>query len=207
MSRRPVLGCLVALLLLIGVGAIAATILRPDITRFLGRTDGPTAESSVTAAESAEEKLRLLMEAGQEVRLTPEEAASLFDAQLSGWIPAEFRRPGLGIGGDTLFLHAAIPTERLPTFSEMEGIRRLLPDTAQVEIAGHLGPFEAGSAEFDVVRIRIARIPVPVRYYPAVLDQLGRRIDERLGPTSVLVPLPHPMRSARVEANHLVLTP
>ncbi len=207
MTRRPVLGCLVALLLLVGVGTIAATILRPDIARFLGRSDGPTAQSSATAAESADEKLRLLLEEGEEIRLTPEEAASLFDAQLSGWIPPAFRRPGLGIGGDTLFLHAAVPTEHLPATSELDGIRRLLPDTAQVEIAGHLGPLEAGSAAFDVVRIRIARIPVPARYYPALLDQLGRTADERLGPSSVAMPLPHPMRSARVEAGRLVLTP
>jgi hypothetical protein len=174
--------------------------------RLLGRGDTAHVEVSPEAAAAAEEKLRRLTENGEEVRLTGVEFTSLVRYRYGGLVDA-LSDPSVSFAGDTVVLAGRLAAEHLPRVEELDRIRMLLPDTTAVTIQGRLEPLDAGRAAFEVRSVEVARIPVPARFYPPVLERIGRRDEAGLSATAVALRLPPGATSARVEQGHLVLTP
>ncbi len=199
------LGLLLVLLLL--AAGVAAWLYRDDLTRLIGR-DAPTElEVSPELAAEAETKLQRLRSEGDTIRLSTAELASLARYRFAGWIPGDLQDPSLGMAGDTLLVAGGVPTDRLPDLPELERIRIFLPDTAHVEIAGHLRTVEPGRAAYEVNQISVARIPLPARFYPDLLRRIGQGNQPGLPPNAIAFGLPEGVGSARVEEGFLVLTP
>jgi hypothetical protein len=195
-----IVGVLVLLAVLAVGGWFVATrvLMRPP-------ADIHSVEVSPEAAARAEEKL-LRLQQGDEVRLTGVEFTSLMRYR-QGEISEALRDPVVSFNGDTIVLAGSLAADELPDVDEINRIRMILPDTTSVSVIGHLRPLDAGRAAFDVASVEVARIPIPSRFYPPVLERIGRRDEAGLGPTAVAIRLPPGAASARVEDGHLVLTP
>jgi hypothetical protein len=182
-------------ILLFGLGIFPSRQQRPAVT-----------EVSPEAAASAEMKLAAL-DNGEEVRLSGIELTSLFRYRPEIWSAGAVTSPAIQMSGDTLWLTGAIPTDRLPSQPEIDAIRFFLPDTAWVELAGHVRPMPGGVTVLDVSSIDLAGMPIPPRYIPVIADRMGHEQRADLPPTSIILPLPGGVGSARVEGGELILTP
>ena len=189
---------LVGLLVLVGLGWC--------ISDRLERGAVPV-EVSPEAAASAEEKLERLRSEGEEVRLSGVELSSLFRYRGPVWAVNGVEEPGVAMHGDTLVLSGTVATERLPSHPELDRIRGLLPESSRIEITGQVAPLQTGRVALNIAQVQFAGIPIPSRYYPDVLERIGRREEPGLQPTALALQLPEGVSSARVEGGHLVLTP
>ncbi|HEX2188568.1 MAG TPA: hypothetical protein VHG51_06690 [Longimicrobiaceae bacterium] len=200
-------GGLFAGLLLLGLLAGGAWLFRDQVARLLGREEPVATLVSPEAAAQAEAKLERLTGEGETIRLNDVEFTSLMRYRMRDRIPGDFDSPAVAFRGDTVRLMARVPSDRLPRVGELGAARAFLPDTADVDIVGHLGTLQPGRAAFEVRRITFAGIPVPDRLYPQALESMGRREEPGLGPTAFPFPLPDGVGTARVEEGMLVLSP
>jgi hypothetical protein len=201
--RRGWLGGVLLLLLVVGV---AAWMFRDTL---LGRWAGEAQYSEVSeeAALSAEAKLERLRTRGDTVRLSEVELASLLRFRVADRYPDLLQNPSAGMAGDTLRVGARFPTERLPELQELERVRPFFPDTTRIDVAGRLRERGPGRAALEIDEVAVAGIPIPQRYYPSVLERLGRRDEPGLPANAMAFGLPEGVGSARVENGYLVLTP
>lgn len=174
--------------------------------RLLGADEPVAVEVSPDAAESADAKLQRLADDGEEARLTGVEFTSLVRYRYGGLVEA-LQEPAVSFAGDTVVLSGRLAAEHLPQVAELDRIRMLLPDTTPITIEGSIQPLDEGRAAFHVRSVEVARIPVPARFYPPVLERIGRRDEAGLPASAVALRLPPGASAARVEAGHLVLTP
>lgn len=207
MARRSGGGLAAGLLLVALLAAGGWWLFRDDVARLLGGR-GPVATTvSPEAAAQAEEKLARLAAGGEPVRLDEVEFTSLLRYRLRDRLPGDLDSPAVSFAGDTVRLMARVPSDRLPDVPELGAARAFLPDTADVDIVGHLETLEPGRAAFEVKRLVFAGIPVPSRFYPQALASMGRRDEPGLAPAAYPFPLPDGVGTARVEDGELVLTP
>ncbi len=205
--RRGAAGVLVlVLLVLVGVGALA-WLFRGDILRWMNRGERIATEISPEAAAQAEAKLDRVRTQGDTVRLSSAEIASLARYRYSGWIPDALREPTLSLAGDSLLVEGLVPTEELPTVTELERVRSFLPDTARVEVSGRLLRVAPGQAAIEVSQISVSRVPIPRRLYPDLLRRIGGGDAAGLPPNAIAFSLPEGVGSAWVENGFLVLAP
>lgn len=195
----------VVILLVLAVGA-AAWLFREDLAALLMRQPEPV-QVSEAAAVVAEAKLERLRDEGEPVQLSGVEISSLIRFRLGGWVPAQLQDPSVALAGDTVRLAGRVATAELPSVPELDRVRSFLPDTAQVEVTGHLTALGAGRAAFEVREVAVSGVPLPARFYPEVLERVGRRDEPGLAPTAVPFALPEGVGSARVENGHLHLAP
>jgi hypothetical protein len=172
-----------------------------------GRSAPAPLEVSPAAAASAEVKLSRLASEGEPARLSEVELTSLFRFRPEVWSLAGVRDPEVRLSGSTLRLSGVLPTDRLPALPELEAIRMFIPDTARVEVGGTVEPIAGGRTVLDISSIEIAGMPIPARFYPAILDRLGRDPGDGLPPTAYPLPLPQGIGAARIENGELILTP
>jgi hypothetical protein len=205
MARGRAAGCLGGFLILLLVAAGALWFFGPDLLR---RGGAPVAvEVSPEAAEQAEAKLARLRAEGDTAYLNEVELASLVRYRAGGLNSELLQDPTIAMRGDTLHVGARVPSDRLPNLRELERIRAFLPDTTRLEMEGRLQPLVAGRSAIEVEQVYFAGIPIPERFYPDVLERLGRRDEPGLAPYAIAVPLPDGVGSARVEGGLLILTP
>lgn len=190
------------LILLLGAGGVWWF---RDSLPFVGR-DG-TVEVSRQAADDAAEKLEGLRPGAAPVRLSSAELSSLLRYRAPAWAPARLRDPAVRITGDTLYISAMIPTDDIPSHPDLDRVRGLLPDSARVEVAGSVRSIGGSRAALAVRQVEFAGIPIPERYYPPMLDRLGRRDVPGLAPEEMALPLPPGVREVRVEDDYLILFP
>lgn len=197
------------LILLVLLAGGAAWLFRDELVRWVEREGREAAPAGISpeTAERAAEKLDRLREDDEVVRLSEVEIASLIRYRWSGWVPAVLREPAVSLAGDTLRIGGRLPAELLPMVPELERVRDFLPDTVDVEVAGRLGPLAPGRAALDIGEIEVAGLPLPARFYPLVLERLGRRDEPGLPPAAIAFALPDGVSSARVEGGDLVLHP
>jgi hypothetical protein len=176
-----------------------------DSIPFLDRGDG--VEVSPEAAAEAEAKLARMRADGQPVRLSSVELSSLLRYRGEAWAPAELRDPEVRIAGDTLMVSAVIPTDRIPSHPDLDRVRSLLPDSARVEVAGSVRSLGGGRAAMEVRQVEFAGIPIPERYYPPMLERIGRTDEPDLAPTEMGLKLPPGVSEVRVENGYLLLIP
>jgi hypothetical protein len=182
----------------------AAWLFRDSIP-FFDRSE--RVEVSPEAAAEAEAKLARMRADGQPVRLTSVELSSLLRYRGGEWAPAELREPEVQIAGDTLMVSALIPTDRIPSHPDLDRVRSLLPDSARVEVAGSVRSLGAGRAAMEVRQVEFAGIPIPERYYPPMLERIGRHDEPDLTPTEMGLQLPPGVSEVRVENGYLLLIP
>ena len=207
MRRGRGAGCVGAVLLLFLVLGALGWLFRDDIMQRLGRGTQEIAEVSPEAAASAEAKIERLRTRGETVRLTEVELASLARYRLSDRFPNLLQDPVVELGQDTLHVGARVPTERLPSLRELDRVRAFLPDTTRIDLSGRFLPLEEGRGAIQVGQVAVAGIPIPARYYPDVLERLGRRDEPGLPEDAIAFSLPEGVGSARVEEGFLVLAP
>lgn len=202
---RRVGGCLVVAALLAAVAA-AAWVFRDELLRRFGGAPVYT-EVSPEAAASAEAKLERLRTHGDTARLSEIELASLLRYRTPGGFAELLQDPSVDLAGDTLRIGARLPTELLPRLRELDRVRAFLPDTTRIDLAGRLAPLERGRAAVQVEEVAVAGVPIPSRFYPDVLERLGRRDEPGLPANALAVSLPPGVGSAYVAGSELVLTP
>ncbi len=162
---------------------------------------------SAESAAAAEAKLRRLQEEKETVRLSDAELTSLLRFRFQDRLPGDLHSPAVAFQGDTVRLLGRFPRDRLPQLPELGRVTAFLPDTATVEVTGHLLPLQGGRAALEIRRITFAEIPVPPRLYPLALQRMGRRDEPGLPPTAYPFHLPDGVGGARVENGTLVLAP
>jgi hypothetical protein len=206
MRTSRVVGWLGAVLLGIVVLGLVAWAFRDDLLQRWNPAVEYT-EVSPEAAASAEEKLERLRTRGDTVRLSEVELASYLRFRLAEQYSDLLRNPAAGMAGDTIRLGGSLPTERLPNLQELERVRAFLPDTTRVDIAGRLTTQQPGRGVIEIGEVAVAGVPVPPRYYPSVLERIGRRDEPGLAENALAFPLPQGVGTARVEGGYLILTP
>lgn len=189
-------------LLLAGVGWWR----RADLLRLWAGAPEAT-EVSPEAAAQAETKLKRLQDDREAVQLSEVEIASLMRYRAPTWAQGMVRQPSVELTGDTVQFSGMVPTDRLPENPELDRVRGFLPDSARVDVTGTLRPLGAGRVALEVSEVTLQGIPIPKRYYPPVLERLGRRDEPGLSPTALAIRLPQGVREARIQTDRLVLTP
>ena len=104
-----------------------------------------------------------------------------------------------------LRLRARVSRDAFPSFPRLEGVLEILPDTVPLTVDGSLLPFDETHVSVVVEGIDASAIPVPRRFYPEILDAVGRRALSGLPPNAVAVPLPDGLARAYVDGDRLVL--
>ncbi|MBV9773778.1 MAG: hypothetical protein JO040_07505 [Gemmatimonadetes bacterium] len=202
--RGGLLGTLVLLAVVLGAG----WLFRDRIAGMLGGGREKIATTvSPESAALAEAKIKKLQEDGQTVRLSDAELTSLMRYRFRDRIPGDIYAPAVAFRGDTVRMQGRVPSDRLPDVPELGRVRAFLPDTADVDIIGRLRARESGRSAFQVERIIFAGIPIPPRFYPKALEQMGRRDEPGLPGDAYAFKLPDGVGSARVEGGYLVLSP
>jgi hypothetical protein len=164
-------------------------------------------EVSLEAAEEAERKIERLRSNGEEVQLSGVELSSLFRYRAPVWAVSGVDDADVEMSGDTLTVSGMVATDRLPSHPELDRIRGLLPESSRIEITGKVRPFRRGSAALRIDEVQFAGIPIPSRYYPDVLERIGRQPEAGLEPEALALRLPEGVSTARVEGGRLILTP
>jgi hypothetical protein len=164
-------------------------------------------EVAIEAAEAAERKIDRLRSNGEEVQLTGVELSSLFRYRAPVWAVSGVDNADVEMSGDTLTVSGMVATDRLPSHPELDRIRGLLPESSRIEITGQVRPFRRGSAALRIDDVQFAGIPIPSRYYPDVLERIGRQPEPGLEPEALALRLPEGVSTARVEGGRLILTP
>lgn len=196
---------LLGILGLVVVAVLAGWLFRGPLLRLWGAEEVLATSVSPEAADLAERKLERLRTKGETVRLSDVELTSLLRYRMRDRIPGDLASPAVVFEGDTLRLHGRVPSDRLPDMPPQ--VQAFLPDTADVEILGHLRTVQPGQAAIEIRRITVAGLPVPDRLYRRALERLGRTDQPGLGPTDLPFRLPEGVGSARLEGGLLVLSP
>jgi hypothetical protein len=173
--------------------------------RLLGGEREPT-QASPEVAAATEAKLEALRAGGDSVRLSGVEITSLLRYRAPAAALEMVHDPTVEIAGDTVRLTGRVPTDRLPSNADLEKIRLLLPDTAKLVVRGTLQPRASGEAALQLQAVEFAGVPIPPRYYPVILERLGRQEEAGLDPAAVGVHLPPGVAGARLSGGYLVLT-
>lgn len=168
---------------------------------------GEPVEVSEEAADIAESKLMRLIDDGEEIRLSEVEVSSLLRYRSQGLVEGTVQEPMVQLEGDTLVLTGTVATDSLPSHPELNTLKPLLPERAPVEVSGTMQQLERGRAAFEVIDVEFAGLPVPDRYYPEMLQKVGRRDEPNLGEHAIAIRLPPGVGSARIEAGYLILSP
>lgn len=194
-------GMLLVVLLLIGGAALWFS----DSLPFFGQREAVNV--SPEAAADAQAKLAQLNAGPDEVRLNSVEVTSLLRYGDEDWTPRSIRDPEVNMRGDTVIVSALIPTSGIPSHPDLDRVRAFLPDTARIEVEGSVRMVDTGRAALAVREVEFASIPIPERYYPPMLEQLGRGAAPGLAAIEMPLPLPRGVSQVRVEDGYLVLTP
>ncbi|MEX2280968.1 MAG: hypothetical protein WEE89_00605 [Gemmatimonadota bacterium] len=200
---------LLFLLVLVALG-YAGWTQRGRVLSLLGREPTNAAIEEIHAspalAQIAEAKLENL-KAGhsQTVSLSQDELQSLLQYKFRQLLPAFVTSPVIELDGDRIKVSGMVPVENLPSLGELGDAAAFLPDTTEVSITGTLLPLNGGRVAIGIDQVSAARIPLPDRLVPRVLQRLGRKDEPGLPRDALAVPLPPGVAAAYVRSDSLVL--
>jgi hypothetical protein len=202
-------GCIskvLGLLLLIIVLALAWFYRDELRTVWHGMRGSQDAAVSSELANSAATRLDAALKGRRPARvaLTQPEVQSLLKYRWKTLLPDYVTRPDVQLNAGRIRLQAAVPTERFRGLRDLRDILSFLPDTAELAATGQFIPLAPGRVAFEVSEITAARIPVPQRFVPAILNNLGRRDEPGLAPNAVALPLPRGATAVFVSGDSLV---
>lgn len=134
------------------------------------------------------------------------EVSSLLRHALPGIVPPGASHPTVRFEDGAALVRVEVALSALPRVPELEGILEMLPETVPLELRGVLEPRGPGELALRATGIEASRIPIPRRFFPSILEALGREDRPRLPADAVAVPLPPGVGSAYIAADRLVLT-
>lgn len=133
------------------------------------------------------------------------EVSSLIRHAFPGIVPSGVTDPVVEMRDGRLILSARVAVSAFPQLPSLEEVVGLLPDTVPIRMDGSLGGQGASTATLYVDDVQAARVPLPDRFIPRILEALGRQDREGLPSNAMLVPLPQGLRTAFVRQDSLVL--
>jgi hypothetical protein len=185
----------------------------PRLERALGvDSEQPTEEAAVTqpSAELADRTLERFErfrrgEAGDRLALSGLELSSVIRYALPGIVPPGVDEPTVDLDRGRVRLSARVAIAAFPRLPDLDQVVGILPDTVRVEMEGSLVPLDQGHLSLLVDRIEAARIPLPRRMIPRILEGLGQERRASLPDDALAVPLPDGLQAAFVQRDSLVL--
>jgi len=142
---------------------------------------------------------------GELLALGDAEISSVVSYALPGILPQSVTEPVVDLLGERLALSARVATAAFPDLPTLDPLVGVLPDTVVVRLAGVLTQFGKESLAFRVDEIEVARIPLPDRLVPEILEVFGRSHRGGLPPNALYVPLPGGLDSVYVLRDSLML--
>ncbi|HKJ91976.1 MAG TPA: hypothetical protein VJ957_02355 [Longimicrobiales bacterium] len=165
----------------------------------------PAAVSPEVAAAAAARLEEAFKRHGPErIALTQTELKSLLLYRWKTFLPDYVVRPDIQMNAGRIRLQASVPTDRFRGLRELQDVLSFLPDTAELAATGQFIPLARGRVALEVSEITAARIPVPQRLVPVILDNLGRRDEPGLAPNAVGLALPKGATAVFVSGDSLV---
>lgn len=160
-------------------------------------TGGPSRPVDTRAVHRRLETLRA--GGADSVVLTPGELASLAAELAARVVPQAVDSVEIRLDGDDVEIRARVDTHKIPvTLGPLSSVVR---DHEYVEAGGRLTFRRAGLAEWEVQRVRVRGVPVPMRF---VDDQI-RRFATRGSGSAIPVALPATVTGLRVTPRGLTL--
>jgi hypothetical protein len=187
-----------ALLVLAGY---AAWSYRWDIRRQIHRwtaetpapAPAPTGHAPAIDGKAVLRRLDSLRAAGADsVVLTPVELASLATELAARVVPQAVDSVEIRLDGDDVELRARVDTHKVPV--SLGPLSSVVRDHEYVEAGGRLIYRRPGLAEWEVKRVRVRGVPVPMSF----IDEQIRRFAPRAGGSVVPVILPSEVTGLRV---------
>ncbi len=206
-------GCLtlpfrILLLLVFAAGLVLAWNYRDEIRRKIHQwtADDTVRESEGRADPSLVPAVRRRVEELRTGRrdtlvLSAAEVASLVAAEVGRQVPGAMDSVEVRLGQDEVGVQGLIDTRRVKT--PLGPAAPLLRDWERIEAAGRLTFRRAGTAEWEVERIRVRGLPVPRSLMTGMLRQLAGE-GEAAGAVA-RIPLPAHLGGLRVTPVGLVL--
>jgi len=211
-------GCIGKIVTLIVLFAVAYAGWRwgpavfPHLERWFGlghaAVVAPTAAPTAEIADETLDRFERFRSGddGNRMSLGGLELTSVIRYALPGLLPPGVVEPRVTLADGKVELSARVASEAFPKLPDLKQVTELLPDTVLVQIRGSLVPLDQNHLALVVDRVRIARVPLPRRLVPQVLDGLGRQKRDGAGEDALSVPLPDGLDTAFVERDSLVLT-
>lgn len=174
---------------------------------FRGRAVAAAPAVSPAVADSAEAKLTALAEGGgpNRIALSENEVQSLVEYRLGGRVPASVGVPQVELREGRVRLTGRVATHRIAPAGNLTDVLSLLPDTTELSATGQLVPYEGERVALEINDLAAARVPLPSRVIPQVLDLLGRPAEAPLPRNAVALPLPAGAGAAYVSGDSLVV--
>lgn len=167
---------------------------------------GEEVEASPELAEATLDRYEAF-QAGEEDRLSVggTELASVLRFALPGLLPPGVSEPSVDLEEGRVRVSARVAVAQVPRLPDLDEVVGLLPDTVTLAMRGSLTPLDGKGAALVVEEITAARIPLPRRMIPDILNALGRTDRPGLPPDAMAVPLPEGLRSAYILRDSLIL--
>jgi hypothetical protein len=196
----------IVVLLFLAVVLVGGWQFRDRLAELI-RRDG-AAEQVVTQemADRAGARLDALSAGDSErVALSQPEVQSLLVYRYRQVLPAFVDSPRVELRGDRMRIRARVPVEHLPRISGLGEAAGFLPDTAELSVAGRFIPMGNGRVAFGVDEVTTARIPLPGRFVPGLLREIGRADEAGLPDDAIALTLPAGATGAYVRRDSLII--
>lgn len=158
-------------------------------------------------ADTALARIETLRESGRGERLALDalELQSLLRYELSPWLPEALHEPQIRLKDGRALLSARVPIEYLPRVPDLNDLISFFPDTVPLRIEVSLIPLPGRRLGLRVDGIEAARIPLPRRTVPRILDALGRRPEPDVPANALGFALPGGVGAAYIVGDTLFL--
>lgn len=210
---KKVIG-LVAFVLVAYAGFRWGPLVFPTVERALGMHGAPASPEEIESVPSAEiadrtlerfERFRKGGEGEGRMALSGLELSSVVRYALPGIVPVGVAEPRVELSDGRVRLVASVALGAFPRLPKLDEVLGILPDTVTVQLEGSLVPLDRGRLALLVDYIEVARIPLPRRMIPRVLEGLGRGGDTGSPEDALAVPMPDGLQSVYVQRDSLVL--
>lgn len=204
-------GCVTRLLTLVLLLIVLALawVYRAELGRAWRDLRGVAVHAAVSEelAASAEARLETALSGNgpERIVLSQAELQSLLLFRWADSLPDYVTAPAIDLADGRIRVGATVPTRIFPALGDLDEIAPFLPDTADLAASGQFVPLDAGYVALEIHEITAARIPLPRRVIPLILDGFGRRGRAGLAPDAMAVPLPPGIATAFVSGDSLVL--
>jgi len=183
----------------------------PKVHDWLGLTSDDAAEEIVASPELADSVMFLVQEfrdgdGPDQVALGGSELTSILRYSVPGLIPGGVSGAEVSLSEDRIHVRARVALESFPDLPDLGPIIGMLPDTLDVGLEGSLMPFGNKKAALLVHSLHAARIPLPGRLIPEILQAMGRTDEPGLPPEALLISLPPGLGSAYILTDSLILS-
>jgi hypothetical protein len=199
----------IVFILFVLVVALAAWRFQEPLRNALANVRGDrgrAAEASPELAAAADRKLDAL--ASGETRLIAlggPELQSLLQYQYAQVLPAFVDSPRVDIRRGRLRVRGRVAVENLPRIGGIGDAASFLPDTAELAVTGQFMPLGDGRVALGIDEVSTGMIPLPRRFLPGLLRQLGRRDEPGLPEDALALPLPSGASTAYLRGDSLYL--